>query len=278
MDISLKDRNVIITGASSGIGVEAAKMFAAEGSNLALAARSEDKLRQLESDLQRFNVKTTIIPTDVTKSSDCRSLIKKTVSSLGSIDILLNNAGVAYHGNVDDVELRHLEQIIEVNFTAPVRLTNLALPYIKKSGSGRIINVSSILGIIPIPTEAVYSATKFALRAFSYALAEELAGTGIRSCVICPGPVDTPMITEEIESVHDLVYSPPVATPSEIAELILKSAKDGKLERISPAHTGVLAKLGFLLPPLARIVKPIMEWQGNKRKKEYMKKKKPGGG
>lgn len=275
MHTTLKNNNVIITGASSGIGMESARLFAEEGANLALAARREDKLAQLESELKKFNVRVIKIPTDITKLSDCDALIKETVSNLGSIDILVNNAGYTYHGNVDKTELRYLEQIIEVNFTAPVRLTNLALPYIKKSDSGRIINVASILGIIPIPTEAVYSATKFALRAFSYALAEELIGTNTRVCLICPGPVDTPMISEEIDKIHDLVFSPPIATPLEIAELILKSAIDGKLERITPAHTGILAKLGFLIPPLAKIVKPIMARHGRKRKKEYSAQKHP---
>jgi len=273
MNRSLINKNVIITGASSGIGMEAARLFAREGSNLSLAARSVDKLTKLEEDLKEFDVKTIKIPTDVTRTSDCRALIKETLSALGSIDILINNAGVTYHGNVDDVDIKQLEQIIDVNFTAPIKLTSLALPHIKKSGSGRIINVASILGIIPIPTEAVYSATKFALRSFTYALAEELAGTNTRACVICPGPVDTPMIAEEIDKIHDLVFSPPVATPLEIADLILKSAKDGKLERISPVHTGILAKIGFFMPPLAKIIMPIMVSQGSKRKKEYKKKK-----
>ncbi|MGI9534973.1 MAG: SDR family NAD(P)-dependent oxidoreductase, partial [Thermodesulfobacteriota bacterium] len=244
MYISLKNKNVIITGASSGIGMEAAKLFAAEGSNLVLAARSEDKLEQLGSELNNFNIKILKLPTDVSKISDCKKLIKETVNKLGSIDILVNNAGFSYRGNVDDVDLKTIEQIIDVNFKAPIRLTNLALPYLKKSESGRIINVASILGIVPLPTEAVYSATKFALRAFSYALSEELIGTDTKVCLVCPGPVDTPMISEEIEKIHDLVFSPPISTPLEIAELILKSSKDGRLERIKPVHTGILAKIG----------------------------------
>ena len=272
MNGSLKNKNIIVTGASSGIGMEAARLFAKEGSNLVLAARSVDKLELLESELSEFNIKSFKVPTDITKVSDCKALIKESVNKLGTIDILVNNAGLTYHGNVDDIDHKDLEQIIEVNFTAAVRLTNLALPYIKKSDSGRIINVASILGIIPIPTEAVYSATKFALRAFSYALAEELKGTNARVCIICPGPVDTPMISEEIDKIHDLVFSPPMSTSTQIADLILKSAKDGKLERITPVHTGILAKVGFFLPPLAKIVIPIMQRIGRKRKKDYSKK------
>ena len=276
MNISLKNKNVIITGASSGIGMVAAKLFAEEGANLALAARSKEKLTQLESDLNSFNVKVVNVPTDVSKISDCKALIKETVDNLGSIDILVNNAGFTSQDNLKDIPINDIDQTIEVNLKAPIKLTKLALPELIKSPSGRVINVASILGIIPIPTEATYSATKFGIRAFSYSLAEELENTNVKVCIVSPGPVDTPFIMEKIEKIHDLVFSPPVSTSREIAELIIKSAKDGKMERIKPVHTGILAKIGFLLPPIARIVKPIMVKQGKKRKEQYIKKNSPG--
>lgn len=269
MKISLKGKNVILTGASSGIGWEAACLFAEQGANVAIAARSVDKLGELEKELKGYGIKVLKVQTDVSKVTDCKKLIKEAVDKLGSIDILVNNAGVTYRGEVRDVELKDLEQMIEINLKAPIRLTKLALPHILKSGTARIINVASILGIIPIPTEAVYSATKFALRGFSYALAQELEGTNVRVCLICPGPVETPMILDEMDKIHDLVYSPPVSTPKEIAELIVNSAIDGKMERIKPIHTGILSKIGFLLPPLRKLVQPLMEKQGARRKKRY---------
>jgi short-subunit dehydrogenase len=270
MKISLRGKNVILTGASSGIGWQAAIMFAEQGANVAIAARSLDKLDGLEKELLGYGVKVVKVQTDVSKAADCKRLIKEVVNKSGSIDILVNNAGVTNRGKVEDVELKDLEQMIEINLKAPIRLTKLALPHIKKSESGRVINVASILGIIPIPTEAVYSCTKFALRGFSYALSEELENTDVRICLICPGPVETPMILDEMDKIHDLVYSPPVSTPKEIAELIVKSAIDGKMERIKPIHTGILAKIGFLLPPLKKLIQPIMEREGARRKKRYM--------
>lgn len=272
MKISLNGKNVIITGASSGIGWEAAIMFAQQGANVALGARSMDKLDELLRALSEYNVTAIKVQTDVSKLSDCKALIKEAVSKLGSIDILVNNAGFTSRGRLEEVNLKDLERMIEINLKAPIRLTKLALPYIKKSQSGRIINVASILGIIPLPTEAVYSATKFGLRGFSYALAEELENTNVKVSLICPGPVETPMILEEMDKIHDMVYSPPVSTPREIAELVIRSAVDGKMERIKPIHTGVLAKIGFLLPPLSRVVKPIMEKQGARRKEKYRDK------
>ena len=272
MKISLEGKNVVLNGASSGIGWEASCMFAEQGANIAIAARSLDKLDELEKKLLEYGVKVLKVQTDVSKATDCKKLIKEVVNKLGSIDILVNNAGVTHRGKVQDVELKDLEQMIEINLKAPIRLTKLALPYILKSGSARIINIASILGIIPIPTEAVYSCTKFALRGFSYALSEELENTNVKVCLICPGPVETPMILDEMDKIHDLVYSPPVSTPKEIAELIVKSAIDGKMERIKPIHTGILSKIGFLLPPLRKLVQPIMEKEGAKRKKRYVER------
>ena len=273
MKISLEGKSVVLTGASSGIGWEASCMFAEQGANVAIAARSLDKLDELEKKLLEYGVKVLKVQTDVSKATDCKKLIKEVVNKLGSIDILVNNAGVTHRGKVQDVELKDLEQMIEINLKAPIRLTKLALPYILKSGSARIINIASILGIIPIPTEAVYSCTKFALRGFSYALSEELENTNVKVCLICPGPVETPMILDEMDKIHDLVYSPPVSTPKEIAELIVKSAIDGKMERIKPIHTGILSKIGFLLPPLRKLVQPLMEKQGAKRKKRYIEQR-----
>ena len=272
MSSDLRNKNVIITGASSGIGFAAARRFAEEGANLVLAARNTKKLDELEAELKQFNIRILKLPTDVSRISDCRNLIKETVNTLGSLDILVNNAGYTYQGEFKDVDLKEYDQIIDVNLKAPVRLTKIALPHLLQSASGRIINVASILGIIPIPTETVYSSTKFALRGFSYALADELKDTSVRVCLICPGPVDTPFIMDNIENVHDLVFSPPMSTPEEIAGLIVQSSKDGRMERIKPVHTGVLAKIGFLLPWLRDLLLPLMIWDGNRRKRKFIQK------
>ena len=272
MTMNIKNKTVIITGASSGIGFSAAKLFAREGANLVLAARSTGKLDELEGELKQYEVKVLKVTTDISKLTDCKNLIKETISTFGGLDILINNAGYTAQGEFKDIELKEYDQILEVNLKAPIRLTKLALPHLLKSSSGRIINVASILGIFPIPTETVYSATKFGLRGFSYALADELADTNVRVCSICPGPVDTPFIMEHIDKVHDLVFSTTVSTPDEIGELILKSAEDGRMERIKPGHTGFLAKIGMLIPFLKKLLLPVMILDGKRRKARYIKK------
>jgi len=270
--MNLDNKTVIITGASSGIGFSSAKLFAKEGANVVLAARSTGKLDELETELKQYDVKILKVTTDISKLSECKNLIKETIKSFGTLDIIVNNAGYTSQGEFKDVELKEYDQILEVNLKAPIRLTKLALPHLLKSSSGRIINVASILGIFPIPSETVYSATKFGLRGFSYALADELVNTNVRVCLICPGPVDTPFIMDHIDKVHDLVFSTSVSTPEEIAGLILKSAKDGKMERIKPGHTGLLAKIGMLIPFLKKLLLPFMIMDGKRRKAKYIKK------
>ncbi len=271
MTMNLNNKTVIITGASSGIGFSAARLFAKEGANVVLAARSAGKLDELEAELTQYDVKVLKVTTDISKLTDCKNLIKETISSFGTLDIIVNNAGYTAQGEFKDVEMKEYDQILEVNLKAPIRLTKLALPHLLNSSAGRIINVASILGIFPIPTETVYSATKFGLRGFSYALADELADTNVKVCSICPGPVDTPFIMDHIDKVHDLVFSTTVSTADEIAELILKSAKDGRMERIKPGHTGVLAKIGMLIPFLKTLLLPVMVWDGKRRKARYKK-------
>src|SRR5581483_2734001 len=102
-----------------------------------------------------------------------------------------------------------LVQIVNVNLTAPILLTRAALPYLRRRGAGTVVNIASLAGRVPLPHEATYSATKFALRAFSFALAEELAGTKIRISVVSPGPVETGFILTDLEHVPDLVFSQP---------------------------------------------------------------------
>lgn len=270
MNATVKNKNVIITGASSGIGEETARLFAKNGANIVIAARKIDKLRSIQQELKDCGTNIVPVQTDVTRLEDCRNLVRTTLNELGSIDILINNAGFTSQGNVSDIDINELDRTIDVNFRGTVRLTKLSLPHIINSSHGRIINVSSILGIIPLPTEAVYSATKFAVRAFSYALADELEDTKVKVCIISPGPVNTPFIMENPEKLHDLVLSAPVSSPSEIAEMILLSVHDGRMERIKPMHTGTLAKIGYLFPGIKRLIKPIMERQGRKRKAKYL--------
>ena len=113
---------------------------------------------------------------------------------------------------------------------APLLLTRAALPYLRRRGAGAVVNVASLAGRVPLPHEATYSAAKFGLRAFSFALAEELASTKIRISVVSPGPVETGFILTDLEHVPDLVFSQPMSTAEEIAALVVEAARGGARE------------------------------------------------
>ena len=148
-------------------------------------------------------------------------------------------------------------------------LTRLALPTMLEQGSGSIVGVASLAGRMPLEDEASYSATKFGLRAFSFALADELEGSGVKVSVVSPGPVETGFIMERIDEVPDIVFSQPMSTADEIADLVLASAVDGRRERVKPAISARLATLGYLLPNMRRVLKPRLEAKGRREKKKY---------
>mgnify|MGYP001556059680 FL=1 len=263
-------KTVVVTGASSGIGAECARKFVNEGANVVLAARSREPLEKLAAELGE-NV-ALAVPTDISDVDQCKNLIETAKSRFGSIDVLVNNAGKNSRGHYEKIALDDILGILDVNLRAPLVLTRLAIPIMRSQGSGSVVNVASLAGRLPLDDEATYSATKFALRIFSFAVAEELANTNIRVSVVSPGPVDTGFIMDPsvIEDVPALVYSQPMSTAEEIADLILQSAHDDVRERTKPVVGARLATLSYLFPQLRRVVLPILERKGEREKQKYV--------
>jgi short-subunit dehydrogenase len=262
------NRTVLITGASAGIGAATARQFAAEGAELVLAARTAGPLEELASQLRTSGARAIAVSADVGGLSDCQALVERTIAEFGGVDILVNNAGANFRGPLDDQHVADLAQIVAVNLTAPIVLTRLVLPHLRKSVAPAVVNVASLAGRVPVVHEATYSATKFGLRAFSLALAEELEGDGIRVAIVSPGPVDTGFITE-IDAVPDLVFSQPMASADEIAGLILDAALGGRVERVADPVGGAMTTIAYLFPSLRRAIRPVMERVGRQRKRQY---------
>lgn len=260
----------VITGASStsGIGAAVARKFARAGGSVVLAARGREGLERVASEIEREGGRALVVPTDVTDIDAAEGLIAAALDEFGRIDLLVNNAGFNQRGPVLEQDPAQLARVIHVNLIAPIVLTTIALPALRIR-RGAVVQVASIAGQFPLDGEAAYSASKHGLRAFSFALREELQGTGVRVAVVSPGPVDTGFLREELDSVPDLVFSAPMSTADEIAELVLRSAVDGQRERTHPVQTGVLARLGALVPSLRRVLVPVMERRGREAKRRF---------
>ena len=165
-----------------------------------------------------------------------------------------------------------MDQIIDVNLKGPMRLSKLALPHLLKASEGAIVNVASLAGRIPVSGETSYSTSKFGLRAFSIAMAEELDETSVSVSVVSPGPIDTGFIMDDIEHVPDLVFSQPMSTTEDVVSAILACIYDGKVERAIPAASGVLATAAYLLPALKRSLRPVLDKKGKKSKEKYLER------
>ncbi len=263
-------KTAVITGASSGIGESCARKFVAAGARVVLAARSAEPLQRLVEELGPDVAHA--VPTDVSNLDACEHLLEEATSRFGSIDILVNNAGYNSRGPLEELPMDSMLQILDVNLRGPMMLTKLALPHMRSRDSGTIVNVASLAGRFPLDDEATYSTTKFGLRIFSFAVAEELRNTNVRVSVVTPGPVETGFILDQsiIETVPPLVFSQPMSTADEIADLVLASAADGARERTKPALSGKIATLGYLVPGLRKFMMPIFERKGEREKKKYL--------
>ena len=188
---TLLENVTIITGASVGIGRELALQLADKGAWLALVARDVKKLEDVASQCIQRGAKAIIIPTDITEQYQCEHLIESTVAEYGRIDTLINNAGLSMYSRFDNLQdLKILEQIMKVNYLGSVYCTFYALPFLKKT-RGRIVGISSLLGIAGAPTRTGYSASKHAMVGFYDSLRIECAGDGVTVTIIYPGFVST---------------------------------------------------------------------------------------
>jgi short-subunit dehydrogenase len=192
MTNSLHGKVVLITGASSGFGEDAARLFAQEGCRVVLAARRLERLQSIAKEIQDSGGEAFVIPMDVNQRVDIDRMVQMVLSHYGTIDILFNNAGL---GSVDWFENlkpeRHIETLIQVNLTGTMLVTRAVLPEMLKRREGHIINMSSVAGLIASPLITTYAASKYGVRAFTDALRREVSPFGIKVSGVYPGPART---------------------------------------------------------------------------------------
>ena len=182
----MKDKVVIITGASSGIGKSLALALARNENKLVLAARNIEKLNTLSAKIKAKNISVITIVTDVCKREDCKNLIEKCMAEFGRIDLLINNAGISMRALFNESDLQVIERVMNTNFWGTVFCTKYTLPYLLQS-NGTLVGVSSIAGYIGLPERSAYSASKFAMHGFLESVRIENMENNLHVLIACPG-------------------------------------------------------------------------------------------
>jgi len=217
-------KTALITGASRGIGKAVSKQLAEAGYDLILTCvHSEEELKSYSAWLEKeYSIHCQVFTGDLAEASNCELLFEQVTS----LDVLVNNAGIAYYGLLQDMSPEELLYVCNVNLNAPMLCSKYAIPYFLQKGEGAIINISSVWGQVGASMEVAYSATKGGLNAFTKALAKELAPSGISVNAISCGMIDTDMnghlSEEEKQDIVDDIPADRMGTPEEVAKMVLQ--------------------------------------------------------
>jgi short-subunit dehydrogenase len=262
MNLELKNLSaqvVVITGASSGIGLVTARMAAKRGARLVLAARSEDALRQLAEEINSGGGEATYIVADVGREEDVRSIGEKAQERFGGFDTWINNAGVSIYGNLLDVSTEDMQRLFETNFWGVVYGSLVAAERLRTRG-GAIINVGSTLSDRAIPVQGIYSASKHAVKGFTDALRMELEAEGapVSVTLIKPGAIATPYPEHAKNYMErEPTVPPPVYAPEVVAEAILYCAEHPERDVFAGGGGKAISMSGNYAP---RVTDKVMEW------------------
>ena len=232
--MDFKNRTVLITGASSGIGKQTAIEFAKQGANIILVARRKEKLDDLAIELEKFNIITFVCQCDVSDKAQVKEMSKNVLEKFDSIDVLVNNAGFAIYGSVKELSIDEIESQMETNYFGMMYCIKNFLPSMLDKKSGHIVNVASVAASFGLPGIASYCASKFAMLGFSEGLKHELHGTGVGVTVVSPIMVRTDFFDHpSFEKMPK--YSPTSLSSKTVAKAILKAANSPRLEIIVPS-------------------------------------------
>jgi short-subunit dehydrogenase len=250
MEPSLLGKNIVITGASSGIGKTTALALAAQGANLILAARRELLLNDVAMTCQEFGVEAYSYKTDVTLLDDVNNLFEFALERLGSIDIWINNAGVGAVGEFIKTPMEAHEQVIKTNLIGYMHGAYVSLPYFKTVGAGILINNISLGAFVPTPFASAYTASKFGLKGFTEALRAEMHDQkNLYICDVFPAFIDTPGFEHSANYIgRKLKPLPPVYDPQKVADAVIALCTHPR-DKIMVGNSGRLAKVVHAITP-----------------------------
>lgn len=254
---------IIVTGGTGGIGRATCMRLAQAGALVAAIGTDERRLDELSAELARISPRSIALRCDLGDPDEWSKLIATVESTFGRIDALVNCIGTLVPGSFERLAPAEIEHVTRTNFLSVLYGTRAVLPGMKRQGRGHIVNVGSLGSIIPMPFEALYSATKFALRGFTLSLSEELRGTGVHVSLISPGPVRTRMLEAEATDRRSTIsFITPPLEPDDVAQAIVEVLIHPKTELILPRGSGrVAAGLIGLFPaifgPLFRLAAGI---------------------
>jgi short-subunit dehydrogenase len=225
----MKDKVVIVTGASSGIGFATAKEFARQGARVVLAARNTQAIQSLEATLKKEGHEAMAVTTDISRPEDCRILIEKTLEQYGGIDILINNAGISMRALFQNVQLDVLKRLFDVNFWGAVYCTQYALPSLIRN-KGSVVGVSSVAGFVGLPGRTGYSASKYALHGFLETLRIENLKNGLHVLILCAGFTKSDIRKKALTADGTMQGFTPreeekMMTPEEVAKAIFRAVR-----------------------------------------------------
>jgi NAD(P)-dependent dehydrogenase (short-subunit alcohol dehydrogenase family) len=263
MEVSLQGKVILITGGTGGIGQAVARALAGAGARVALSGRRDEALRSV--DLGEGLLPAALIPLDVRDAVAWERAVATVLRDLGALDGLVHNAGTLEVGPLETQSPEQLRAILETNLLGAMLGCRAALPALRAS-RGAIVHVASLGGLVPMPFETAYAASKAGLRQFSLSLRAELSDSGVTVSLVTPDSVDTAQLATELR--HDeasLSFANPPLEPDAVGRAVVRAIRSGAPEVMVPAAGGLAARIAAAFPRLLLWILPFLRRSGARR-------------